>query len=494
MRNLPTFVYSAEQLRQLDRDAIERLGISGYTLMTRAGAAALRILRKRWPDAKRLAIVCGPGNNGGDGYVLARLAMQAGLIVTTIALSDPNSLRGDALKAYRDFADLGGRAVAWAAEFVRDAELIVDAIFGIGLSRPVDAGTCACINAMNASAAPILALDIPSGLHADSGLVLGAAIKADCTVAFIGLKLGFYVGVAADYIGDLEFDSLEVPASEAPAAGMRVDSKWLSSVLPPRSRLAHKGSNGRVLLVGGGPGMAGAVRLAGEACLRVGAGLVTIATCAENVASIVAERPELIVRGIASAGDLEPLIEQADVVAVGPGLGQDAWAVSLWNAVRETGKPLVVDADALNLLAKQPMRNERWILTPHPGEAGRLLGFTAGDVQADRASAARSLVQRYDGTVVLKGANTLVACKEQPLSICDQGNPAMATAGMGDVLTGVVAGLLAQFDDFRFAACAGAVAHAWAGDSAKEALGNVERGLLASDLFAFLPRCVSADE
>jgi NAD(P)H-hydrate epimerase len=238
--------------------------------------------------------------------------------------------------------------------------------------------------------------------------------------------------------------------------------------------------------------MAGAVRLTGEASLRVGTGLVTIATHPENVAAVVAGRPELIVRPVLAASELETLFARADVVAVGPGLGQDAWAKSLFEAAVACNKPLVVDADALNLLSTNPQRRGNWILTPHPGEAARLLAVSNADIQQDRLASAGSLVKRYGGIAVLKGARSVCVGDSHPAAICDRGNPGMASAGMGDVLTGVIAGVYAQVKNPWLAATAGTLVHAIAGDMAVKHLGaGVERGLIASDLFAQLPVCVN---
>ena len=491
---LPSAIHTAAQVRAMDEYAIAKLDIPGYTLMTRAGAAALRVLRERWPSAKRIAIVCGSGNNAGDGYVLARLARQAGLKITAIAVSDPAKLKGDARTAWQEFNAAGGQAIAWLDSAIAQADVIVDAIFGTGLTRALSDSLCEHVHAMNAARAPILSLDVPSGIEADTGRVLGAAVKAECTIAFVGLKLGFYMGEAPDYIGELRFDSLDIPAldSQVGIAAQRLSKEWLGRVLPRRSRLAHKGSNGHVLLVGGGSGMAGAARLAGEAGLRVGAGLATVATRAENVAAIVSDRPELIVRAIEHASELAALVERSDVIAVGPGLGQSDWARSVFDAVLASEKPLVVDADALNLLAMHPHKRDNWVLTPHPGEAGRLLRSTSSAVQQNRLAAAREMTALYGGIVVLKGARSIAMRIGEPPSICDRGNPAMASAGMGDVLTGAIAGLAAQVNDLWIAAQAGMFVHAIAGDRAAEQLGpHIERGLIASDLFAQLPLCVN---
>jgi hydroxyethylthiazole kinase-like uncharacterized protein yjeF len=494
MSRLPTAIHSAEQIRAMDRLASERYGIPSYTLMSRAGAYAFKVLRERWPKAKHITVICGSGNNAGDGYVVARLGREAGLKVTTVALFDPASLRGDALRAFQDFSAAGGGAIEWFDHAITRADVIVDAIFGTGLSRALDPQLQARIHEMNAAGVPVFALDIPTGIDANTGQVLGAALKADCTATFVGLKLGFYVGAASDYIGELEFAGLDIPPCDAEVgiAAERIDDAWLAELLPRRSRLAHKGSSGHVLLVGGGKGMAGAIRLAGEACLRVGSGLVTVATCDENVSTIVTDRPELIVRAVTRAEDLSHLIAKASVIAVGPGLGQSEWSRALVDSIFDSDKPLVVDADALNLLAVTPQQKANWILTPHPGEAGRLLACTTEEIQRDRLGSARALVKKFRGIAVLKGANTCVVAEGRLPSICDRGNPGMATPGMGDVLTGVIAGLLAQVIDPWSAARAGVLVHALAGDRAAAHLGpRVERGLIASDLFPELPMCVN---
>jgi ADP-dependent NAD(P)H-hydrate dehydratase / NAD(P)H-hydrate epimerase len=491
MNSLPLAVHSAAQMRALDRHAIEVVKIPSYTLMTRAGAAALAAVRSSWPQAKRVVVVCGPGNNGGDGYVLARLARGRQYDVAAIAVADPAQLKGDARRAFDDFRASGGDPQSWNAQLLQGADVIVDAIFGTGLARTIGGSLAEQICTINTSPAPVLALDIPSGLHADTGHVLGAAIVADLTMTFIGLKLGFYLGVGPDHTGDVLFDGLGVPPSALtfiqPTA-WRIDERAIAAALPRRRRTTHKGAQGRVLIIGGGVGMAGAARMAGEAALRVGAGLVTVATHAQNVAAIVSARPELICRGVERVEDLRPLLEPADVLAVGPGLGQDEWARTLFDAALNSNKPTVIDADGLNLLAQTPRGSSRWILTPHPGEAARLLDATTEKVQADRLGSARAIVERYLGTVVLKGAGTIVASGGPAPFICDRGNPGMATPGMGDVLTGVIAGIAGQTSDVIAAAKTGVLVHAMAGDLAAR---RGERGLLATDLFDHLSVCVN---
>lgn len=261
----------------------------------------------------------------------------------------------------------------------------------------------------------------------------------------------------------------------------------LRAWLPPRARASHKGDYGHVLVVGGDHGMVGAVRLAGEAAARTGSGLVSIATRAAHAAVIAAVRPELMCHGVECARDLRVLLQRASVIAIGPGLGQSAWAHDMLAAVLQMRLPRVVDADALNLLAQEPMQCDHWVLTPHPGEAARLLGMTTKQVQADRLQAAQALQQRYGGVCVLKGAGTLV-CTSESVAICEAGNPGMASGGMGDVLTGVIAGLLAQGLSLVDAACAGVYIHAKAGDRAAQ---EGERGLLASDVMPHLRKLVN---
>jgi hydroxyethylthiazole kinase-like uncharacterized protein yjeF len=488
----PSVLYSAAQVRALDAYAIAQ-GTDGYTLMRRAAEAALRAMRSRWPTAMRIAIVTGGGNNGGDGYVLARFAQAAGLSAAVLAAVAPEALRGDALRACEDFRASGGRILAYEAALLGATDVIVDALLGTGLHEPVRPDLAQAIHAINACDRPVFSLDLPSGLNADSGAVMGAAVSADCTISFVALKTGLFLGAGPDHVGRLIFDDLELsPPDELRFRPLlqRLGEGEIARALPPRGRAANKGDFGRVLIVGGGPGMPGAVRLAGESCLRVGAGLVTVATARDNLNAVVAGRPELIVHAVEEAAALEPLLGSADVVAVGPGLGQSTWAASLLESVLGCGKPLLIDADALNLLAKSARpAPARSVLTPHPGEAGRLLGSNAAAIQSDRMAALHALQARHPGSViVLKGAGTLIGAEGQIPGICERGNPAMAAPGMGDVLTGVIAGILAQCRDPWQAACAGVLAHALGGD---ELARDRSRGILALELAEAISRWVN---
>lgn len=493
MSALPLNLFTAAQVRAIDRYAIQAQGLPGYTLMCRAGAAAFDLLRYLWPAARHIVVLCGGGNNGGDGYVAARFAGVAGFQVEVLTFADPAGLRGDARRAWQECAAAGVPIRPFDRTRLAQADVLIDGIFGTGLDRPLEDAMRERIGQVNASGRPVLALDLPSGLNADSGEAMGAAIQAEATISFIGLKLGCFVAEGPKYAGRLHFSDLGVDATAAGIAPVskRIDGGLLARCFPPRPRDSHKGDFGRVLIVGGGPAMAGAVRLCGEACLRSGAGLVTIATRPENVSAITAERPELICHGITSAAELAPLLDAANIVAIGPGLGRDAWAQSLFDRVLQADKPLVIDADGLNLLAQANSvgvaRGDR-VLTPHPGEAARLLKTDTQSVQADRLAALNALVERFGGIVVLKGSGTLVGARDRTPELCDRGNPGMATAGMGDVLTGVTAAALAQVSEPWDAVRAAVLAHAMAGDAAAQA---GERGLIASDVIARLPECLN---
>jgi hydroxyethylthiazole kinase-like uncharacterized protein yjeF len=477
-------LYSVAQVRAFDAHAIATQGVDGLGLMTRAGEAALGVLRSRWPDARRIVIACGAGNNGGDGYVLGERARMAGLDATVVALADPQSLRGEARAAAERYRAAGGRLQPFAPGALRSADLVVDALLGVGLTQPPRPPFDAAIAAMNGSGWPIFALDLPSGLDGDTGRAPGAVVRASATITFVARKQGLYLADGPACAGEVYYDDLGVAPPDSPPARPALEllaREELMRALPPRARSAHKGNFGRVLLIAGGPGMAGAARLAGTAALRCGAGIVTIATAIENVAAVVGGRPELIVQGVRGPPDLAPLLAGASVVAIGPGLGTGAWSEALLDAALEHGGPLVIDADALNLLAaagsKPPPQS---VLTPHPGEAARLLRTEAGVIQSDRLAALSKLVEQAGAVVVLKGAGTLVGAPGRVPALCAAGNPGMAAPGMGDVLTGAIAAVLAQCGDCWLAARAGVLAHALAGD--RVARHGGARGMLALEV------------
>ena len=491
-------LFSSEQARAIDRDAQRLLGLSEYALMRRAGAAAWRALLQHWPRAHRIGIVCGPGNNGGDGYALARLVHVSGRDVVVLRLPD-GAPRSEA--ARQAFADLevdgwgaaGGTTYAYEGVLPK-VDLWVDALFGIGLTRKPEGAARSLIEAINASGVNVFALDVPSGVDADTGNVPGAAIHATRTLSFLVAKRGLHTGAARNYVGTLQVNGFAVSkstiAAHAPVAGL-VRTSALRTWLPRRQSNTNKGNYGHVLCVGGEHGSGGAIALSAEAALRCGAGLVSVATRAEHVSTLLARRPEVMAHAAEDSPDFNALCERASVIAIGPGLGQGEWARALLSAALAANKPLVLDADALNLLpemlrAKSADALRDCVLTPHPGEASRLLGIGIPQVQADRFAAVRMLAERYGCCVVLKGAGSIVAAPDTTAVVIDAGNPGMAVGGMGDVLTGVIAALHAQHLSAFDAAVCGVLLHALAGDAA--ALDGGERGLLASDLFPSLRR------
>jgi len=489
--NLPALLYRAEQVRELDRIAIDQHDISGFTLMRRAAKAAFDVLLAQYPELGRLIIFCGAGNNGGDGYAMASLARQRGIDVELIECGDAAKISGDALQAKQHALQDGVTMIKFSPNLQLEQGVIVDSLLGTGLSGDVRGVAAEAIAVINCCALPVLAMDIPSGLCSDTGRVLGSAVSADHTVSFIGLKQGLLTGSGPDYAGAVHFHDLSVPATVFQQVASNSERLVLSELLarlPKRQASAHKGHFGHVMVTGGDTGMAGAAAMASQAACRVGAGLVSCATRPEHIAAIVSRCPEVMAHGVISGQEIEPLLSSASVVVVGPGLGQGAWAEQLLQKVAALTVPLVVDADALNLLAAgravKTRQRDNWILTPHPGEAARLLGCSTAEIQQDRFAAVTALQQRYGGTVILKGAGTLVADGESDqVALCTYGNPGMAAGGMGDILTGVLGALLAQGFSPASAARLGVCLHAVAGDRA--AMGG-QRGMIATDLLPHL--------
>lgn len=496
---LPECLYTAEQTRQLDATAINQFGVPGEVLMARAGARAFAELRQRWPNAADLAIVCGGGNNGGDGYVVALAAREAGLSPVVYARVPLDELSGDA-RRYAEAVSRSDIEVVKVADRLPDltgADVLVDALLGTGLAGEVRADYAGLIGDANHSGLPVLSIDVPSGLNADTGASMGAVVRADVTVTFIGVKQGLLTGQGPGVAGQLVFDDLGVPAevyAQVPSHCRRVSLDALRAGLPPRRRDAHKGHFGHVLVVGGDHGYAGAVIMAAQAAARCGAGLVSVATRSEHVPVVLARQPEVMAHGVETDAHLSALLKRATVVVCGPGLGQSDWGKAMLKRVLESGLPRVLDADALNLLALQGVRHTdvAQVVTPHPGEAARLLDAPVQALQQDRFASVRALHERLGGTVLLKGAGTLIADSgEQPLWLVDAGNPGMASGGMGDVLSGVIGALMAQGLAPLDAARLGALLHATAAD---RAAADGQRGLLATDLLPWLRRLVNSWE
>ena len=478
-------LYRAEQVGELDRRAIEDHGIDGFELMQRAGSAVFRAIRACYPEARRLVACCGGGNNGGDGYVVATLARDAGFDVRVIAMKDPGELSGEARMAADAWVDAGGAVFGPSGNI--ETDVIVDALLGTGLDREARDDYAALIDSINASDAAVFAVDVPSGLHADTGMPLGAAVHADATVSFIGRKRGLETGKAPDYTGRLLFDALEVPESvyqDLEPDARRLPGDFPGKALRARSMSMHKGALGHVLVCGGDYNMPGATVLAARAALLAGSGLVSVATRREHSLALAGSLPEAMWADGENGDTLDALAERADVIALGPGLGRSDWSLEVWRRLLNRDLPVVLDADGLNLLAEHGRERENWILTPHPGEAARLLDVAIAEIQHDRFAAVRELAARFNAVAVLKGAGSLIADPTGRVALCPFGNPAMATAGMGDALTGIVASLVGQGVNLFDAACAGVVLHARAGDAAAEN----RRAILSGELIDALPR------
>ncbi len=491
-------LYTSDQVRALDDIAINGHGIPGYQLMTAAATACEQAIIERYPAARRVLVMCGSGNNAGDGYLLAGLLAQRGLEVVACAVGDTVKLQGDARQAF-DFCQAETVPLLqfndnWQQQLA-DADLVVDALLGTGLSGEVHGVYREVIASLNASGKPVVAVDIPSGLNADTGRALGIAVRAQLTVTFIGLKRGFFTADGRDYTGTVLFDDLNVP--EKVLAELPAQCQLLNEVkiaLDQKQHLArqqhnvHKNDFGHLLIVGGGPGMPGAPVLAAEAALRSGAGLVTLITHPDNIAQAQTRLPEVMSAAFQEDADQQPrvaeLIDRASVLVVGPGLGDSIWAQQLFKTMLTVDKPMVLDADGLNLLAlltQVPDCCQQAVHTPHPGEAARLLaaGGLEKSVLEDRFTAAGELYSLYGGVWVLKGSGTLIYGGDE-MDLCPFGNPAMSVAGSGDVLSGVIGALMAQGLTGWDAARLGAWVHARAGDRIARREGRL--GMLASDL------------
>lgn len=446
-------------------------------LMERAGAAVADLAAELLADSRLPPlIIAGPGNNGGDGFVAARLLKERGLAPKVVFIGDAARLPADAATAFEQWLAVGGTTLAdFPAE---PLSLAIDALFGIGLTRPVEGRAAEAIERINNLACPVLAVDVPSGLDADGGRVLGNAVRADHTLTFIALKPGLLTGEGPDHCGAISVHRLSLDIGTA--EGQVVAPALFHDCLRPRARASHKGSFGSVGIVGGAPGMAGAALLAGGAALKLGAGRVHVGML--DPLPVDPQRPELMLRRADETFTL------ATVLAVGPGLGRSPAAVDLLRRAIDSELPLVIDADALNLLADHPVlirhvarREAPTVLTPHPAEAGRLLGITTDVVQADRIGAALTLAGRSRAVVVLKGCGSVIAAPDSPWFINTTGNPGLATAGSGDALTGVIAALLAQHWPPLSAALAGVHVHGAAADALVSA-GHGPVGLTAGEL------------
>ncbi|WP_034948345.1 bifunctional ADP-dependent NAD(P)H-hydrate dehydratase/NAD(P)H-hydrate epimerase, partial [Erwinia oleae] len=481
--SLPYSVWPVEAIKQLEQQGADSLGITLFELMQRAGEAAFAKIRALWPAKEHWLILCGHGNNGGDGFIVARLAQSAGLTVSVIACEGSKPLPEEAQQARDAWLAAGGTLHDPSAPWPEKVEVIVDALLGVGGNRAPEEPYRALIQQANQHAAPVFAVDCPSGLVAANGTTPGEVIVADHTLTFIALKPGLLTGKARDVTGTLHFHALCLNAwlngQIAPVS--RFDATSLSRWLKPRKPTSHKGDNGKLAIIGGDHGTAGAICMTGEAALRAGAGLVRVLTHKDNITPLVTARPELMVQEL-TANAIDDALEWADVIVIGPGLGQGEWGKKALQKVENSQKLMLWDADALNLLAIRPEKRQNRIITPHPGEAARLLNVKVSEIESDRLHSAQQLAKRYGGVAVLKGAGTIIASADGETAIADVGNAGMGSGGMGDVLSGIIGGLLGQKLSTYEAACAGCVAHGAAAEAVAESYGT--RGMLATDLFS----------
>jgi NAD(P)H-hydrate epimerase len=502
---------TAEVMQGLDRQTIQDYGIPGLELMERAGAGVAAIIQARFPspENRTLLICAGKGNNGGDGFVVARLLAESGWQVTLLLFAPTDALSGD---ARTNFARIPAAVRQVNAEqmnrvemtsLMRDSAVVVDALFGTGLKSGLTgkyADAAACINS---SGRPVLAVDIPSGVDATSGQVPGEAVRADITVTFGAAKRGQFLYPGAEYVGELIVTDIGIPAElldKAPYVEV-IDEKYAAALVKPRSHTAHKGSCGHCLIIAGSSGKSGAATMAANSAMRCGAGLVTLAVPAGIHPVVEVKTTEVMTVPLAeteygtvadeSLAKIEDLLAGRDVAAVGPGLGSDEEAAAVVRGIVSAARvPLVLDADALNVLAGdlQPLvksPSPALILTPHPGEMARLAGVGIAAIESDRIAAAQSFATANNCCLLLKGARTVIAAPDGRLAINTSGNPGMASGGMGDVLTGVIAALLGQGYEPFAACCLGAFCHGLAGDMAAAEKG--ETGLIATDVQELLP-------
>lgn len=472
--------YTGTECREIDRYAIEALGIPSYRLMTRAAQFATTELLNRWPKPETVTIVCGSGNNAGDGYLVASLLHARRVKVQLIQVGDETRLSGDAKRAFDQIKEQG---IEPSDQVQLAGDVIVDALLGTGSRGDVRPAYVEAIEKVNGANRPVVSLDLPSGIDADTGTLLNQKpVRASLTTCFVGAKVGLLTGRARNFVGELVVSDLGIPAEAFKPQGISIiPSNSAERSFPPRLKSGHKGQHGHVLVVAGNAGMGGAALLTAEACLRSGAGLVSVSTHPDHATGLLIRSPELMVRG-STSGALDPgQVNAADVIAVGPGLGQDGWANQALDAALASGKPLVIDADALNRLsdrAKKPLNNA--ILTPHPGEAGRLLSQSSGAIENDRIAAVTAISESWKSVVVLKGSGTLVADSGRLHGLCDIAEPALSTAGSGDVLTGIIAAAYAQVKNPVTAASLGVYHHATAGQ--RSAANEPGQSVIASDI------------
>lgn len=493
-------VATGAEMRECDRRAISEFGIPGVVLMENAGWQAARAARELVPEptGKSVAIVCGTGNNGGDGLVLARHLQEMGARVKVYLAGEVSQVRGDARIMLEAWRLRGGELAEGLPGSLEGNDLVVDAVVGTGFTGQLRSHALAAAELLNRAHCPVLALDLPSGVEADTGAVRGPAVRATMTVTFGLLKPGLLFFPGAGLAGRVVVAAISLPAQALTGVGAQLSTASLvKTLLPPRAPDAHKGTHGRVLVIGGSPGLTGAAALASTAALRAGAGLVTLAVPARLHDLMEIKLTEVMTCPLPDGGAGTVMTEALDLaleralgvraVVLGPGLGTGPGTREFTRGfVSRCRTPMVIDADALAALEPGGGLGSEVVLTPHPGEAARLLQWGVTDIAANRPAAARELAARYRSVVVLKGARTVVTAPGQKLFIDPTANPALATGGTGDVLAGAIGALLAQGCPPLDAAVAGVYLHGVAGSIMAQELGN--SGVLAQEVATALPR------
>ncbi|MFQ6371650.1 NAD(P)H-hydrate dehydratase [Shewanella sp. YIC-542] len=485
LSHLPSGLYTSATVKQAEQAWVDAGEGDLYQLVERAGKAAFELLKSSLKRPQKVLVVAGQGNNGADALVCMRHLLQADIECALLLHpgTHPTAQWQQAWQQLQDFSFERLASDGWI-----EADIIVDGLLGTGIRGQLSPEVALLIDNINLSDAKVLSLDLPSGIMADTGAASGSAVQADMTLIMGALKQGLLTGRARHCAGELHFADIGLtPYLPAPEV-QRVDGHMLAEIFKARPRDSHKGLSGRVTIIGGDYGMAGAIRLAGEACLRAGAGLVSVISRPEHQLTVNNGRPELMFRGCELV-DMEVYqrLGWADVLVLGPGLGRHDWGYNLFKAVGLTEKRAVVDADGLNILSTEPRCHPNWVLTPHPGEAATLLGCDSHAIEADRFAAVRQLQRQYGGTVLLKGAGTLI-CNGSQLYVAPVGNPGLASGGCGDVLSGIIGALMAQGLENFLATVAAVVVH---GEAADLAARDGERGMLASDLMPWIRHLVN---
>jgi hydroxyethylthiazole kinase-like uncharacterized protein yjeF len=484
--SLDARLFQVVDIKQIAERAYKEQSITTSMLMRRAAQAAFDSIVYHYPLAQTFGIFCGSGSNGADGLYFAAIAALAGKVVYCYVVADIEKLNEKQKKAYLS-AQEAGVIFAKADQIIgEDTDIVIDALLGLGCKGELSLEIATIVDLINHSKKAVCALDIPTGLNPNTGGIAEHCVSADLTISFIAPKIGCYMFKGPNVCGKLITHHLGIDPKiideQKPVATL-LSERMIRESLSKHPKNSHQRDVGHVLVIGGDYGMGGAVRIAAEAAMRAGALSVTVATRPEHLNVITGARPEIMCFEVRTGEDLKPLIENAQVIVLGPGLGRSDWSRSLFDTVIASDKPKIMDGDALIFLSENPVKRNDWILTPHPGEASELLKHSCPDIQNFRLESVKEMQMIYGGVVVLKGRGSLVNDGKE-IHLCHAGNPGMATAGMSDILSGVIGGLVAQGLPLSQSAGVGVLVHARSADMAVQEAG--ERGILATDLLPYL--------